>query len=57
MQELTEVDFAFMSPHKNLGGVEACGILIAKKSMFENIDKPTYPGGGTVAFVHGYTNK
>jgi len=28
---LNEIDFAHLSPHKNLGGAESCGILIAKK--------------------------
>ena len=26
-----QVDFAYLSPHKNLGGAEACGVLIARK--------------------------
>jgi selenocysteine lyase/cysteine desulfurase len=49
-----QIDFAHMSPHKNLGGAESCGILIAKKSIVKNA-KPTFPGGGTVAFVKGYS--
>ena len=48
-----EVDFAFLSPHKNLGGAESCGVLLARKSAIENA-KPTFPGGGTVRFVKGY---
>jgi selenocysteine lyase/cysteine desulfurase len=48
-----EIDFAFLSPHKNLGGAESCGLLIAKKSLM-SLSKPTFPGGGTVKFVKGY---
>ncbi len=25
-----QIDFAFLSPHKNLGGAESCGVLIAR---------------------------
>lgn len=49
-----QIDFAFLSPHKNLGGAESCGILIARKNIVKNA-KPTFPGGGTVAFVKGYS--
>ena len=48
-----ELDFAFVSPHKNLGGAETCGILLARKSLMDKA-KPTFPGGGTVRFVKGY---
>jgi selenocysteine lyase/cysteine desulfurase len=49
-----QIDFAFLSPHKNLGGVESCGVLVARTSLM-NRAKPTFPGGGTVKFVKGYT--
>jgi len=49
-----QLDFAYLSPHKNLGGAEACGVMIAKKDIIKNA-KPTFPGGGTVTFVKGYT--
>ena len=49
-----QLDFAYLSPHKNLGGAEACGVLIARKSIISD-SKPTFPGGGTVSFVKGYT--
>jgi selenocysteine lyase/cysteine desulfurase len=49
-----EVDFAYLSPHKNLGGAEACGVLVARKEIMKST-KPTFPGGGTVSFVKGYT--
>jgi selenocysteine lyase/cysteine desulfurase len=43
-----------LSPHKNLGGAESCGILVARKSLLI-ANKPIFPGGGTVRFVQGYT--
>ena len=43
-----------MSPHKNLGVAESCGLLLARKSTVKGA-KPTFPGGGTVAFVKGYS--
>lgn len=49
-----QIDFAFISPHKNLGGVESCGLLVARKLLIQNT-KPTFPGGGTVRFVKGYS--
>jgi selenocysteine lyase/cysteine desulfurase len=51
--ELDEIDFAFISPHKNLGGAESCGLLLVKKSVISS-SKPSFPGGGTVAMVKGY---
>ena len=45
--------FLYVSPHKNLGGVESCGVLLIRKSLIQG--KPTFPGGGTVYFVKGYT--
>ena len=48
-----QIDFAFLSPHKNLGGAESCGVLVARKSLIDRA-KPTFPGGGTVRFVKGY---
>ena len=36
-----------------MGGAEACGVLVVKKSIAENA-KTTFPGGSTVAFVRGY---
>jgi selenocysteine lyase/cysteine desulfurase len=52
-KKYTEVDFVFLSPHKNLGGSESCGVLLGRKSIIE-LSKPTFPGGGTVKFVKGY---
>lgn len=49
-----EIDFVYLSPHKNLGGSEACGVLITKKSLYNILTIPTFPGGGTVKYVKGY---
>jgi len=43
-------DALFLSPHKLLGGVGACGLLVIKKSLCTE-QKPTFAGGGTVAYV------
>ncbi len=43
-------DALFLSPHKLLGGVGSCGLLVIKKSLCCE-DKPTFAGGGTVAYV------
>ncbi len=54
LQKFDQIDFAYLSPHKNLGGAQSCGVVIARKSIVKNA-KPTFPGGGTVAFVKGYS--
>ncbi|WP_331775751.1 aminotransferase class V-fold PLP-dependent enzyme [Sulfurospirillum sp. 1612] len=43
-------DALFLSPHKLLGGVGACGLLVIKKELCTE-DKPTFAGGGTVQYV------
>ena len=43
-------DALFLSPHKLLGGVGSCGLLAIKKEIC-NENKPTFAGGGTVAYV------
>ncbi|NKQ40181.1 MAG: aminotransferase class V-fold PLP-dependent enzyme [Sulfurovum sp.] len=43
-------DALFLSPHKLLGGVGSCGLLLIKKELCINI-KPTFAGGGTVSYV------
>ncbi len=43
-------DALFLSPHKLLGGVASCGLLVIKKELCTEI-KPTFAGGGTVAYV------
>ena len=40
----------YFSTHKFVGGVQAPGILVAKKKLFRNA-YPTTGGGGTVFFV------
>lgn len=44
------VDAAFFSPHKLIGGVGTSGLLAMKKSLLRNV-VPTIPGGGNVFFV------
>lgn len=43
-------DALFLSPHKLLGGVGSCGLLVIKKELCTDT-KPTFAGGGTVAYV------
>ena len=43
-------DALFISPHKLLGGVGSCGILIIKKELCKS-KIPTFAGGGTVGYV------
>lgn len=43
-------DAMFLSPHKLLGGVGSCGLLVIKKDLCTQA-KPTFAGGGTVAYV------
>lgn len=43
-------DALFLSPHKLLGGVGSCGILILKKNLHKS-KIPTFAGGGTVEYV------
>jgi selenocysteine lyase/cysteine desulfurase len=56
LEKNNQIDFVYLSPHKNLGGAESCGVLIARKNIVRNA-KPTFPGGGTVAFVKGYSKE
>ena len=43
-------DALFLSPHKLLGGVGSCGLLVIKKELCTE-HKPTFAGGGTVSYV------
>lgn len=43
-------DALFLSPHKLIGGVGSCGLLVIKKELCD-MDEPTFAGGGTVAYV------
>ncbi|MDX4038665.1 aminotransferase class V-fold PLP-dependent enzyme [Aliarcobacter skirrowii] len=45
-------DALYLSPHKLLGGVGSCGILIVKKSLVDTKLPPTFCGGGTVKYVN-----
>ncbi|MDR1554998.1 MAG: aminotransferase class V-fold PLP-dependent enzyme [Campylobacteraceae bacterium] len=44
-------DALFLSPHKLLGGVGSCGILVIKKELCKDNITPTFAGGGTVEYV------
>lgn len=44
-------DALFLSPHKLIGGVASCGLLVISKKFFINYQKPTFAGGGTVDYV------
>jgi selenocysteine lyase/cysteine desulfurase len=48
--DLAAKDAIFISPHKLIGGPQTPGVLVAKKSLFQN-RVPAKPGGGTVFFV------
>lgn len=43
-------DVLFLSPHKLLGGVGSCGLLVIKKELCTQ-STPTFAGGGTVGYV------
>lgn len=45
-------DALYLSPHKLLGGVGSCGILVVKKSLIDTNLAPTFSGGGTVKYVN-----
>lgn len=44
-------DSAFLSPHKLLGGVGACGILCIRKNCVDSALAPSFGGGGSVKYV------
>ena len=57
--EEESIDAIFMSPHKFIGGPGCTGVLVAKRELFDGMygietKSPTFPGGGTVAFVGPY---
>jgi selenocysteine lyase/cysteine desulfurase len=47
----TLYDAMFLAPHKLLGGVGSCGILVIKKMLIDTSLAPTFSGGGTVSYV------
>lgn len=44
-------DVAFLSPHKLLGGIGSCGLLIIKRDLIDKTLPPTFSGGGVVGYV------
>jgi selenocysteine lyase/cysteine desulfurase len=44
-------DAIFISPHKMIGGPGTPGVLVARRSLFDN-RVPAVPGGGTVTYVN-----
>lgn len=48
--EDAEIDALFFSPHKLIGGPGASGVLVIRRDAAV-LDRPSQPGGGTVAFV------
>lgn len=51
LPEDTAIDAIALSPHKYIGGPGASGILIVRRDAVV-ADRPSLPGGGTVAFVN-----
>jgi selenocysteine lyase/cysteine desulfurase len=51
--ELSDCDSVTLSPHKNLGGTEATGVLLMRNVAYDSKKAPSFPGGGTVAAVIG----
>ncbi len=47
-------DAMFLSPHKLLGGVGSCGLLVIKKRLIDTSLAPTFAGGGTVSYVSAH---
>jgi selenocysteine lyase/cysteine desulfurase len=46
---MRDKDAIFLSPHKFLGGPQTPGILVVRRDLVPQ--RPTVPGGGTIAFV------
>ena len=44
------IDAVVVSPHKFIGGPGASGVLVVRRDAVA-VDRPTWPGGGTVTFV------
>ncbi|MDU8926582.1 aminotransferase class V-fold PLP-dependent enzyme [Alisedimentitalea sp. MJ-SS2] len=51
--EGVEIDAVALSPHKFLGGPGASGVLIVRRDAVV-AERPSVPGGGTVAFVNDH---
>ena len=50
-ESLDYMDAIFISPHKMIGGPGTPGVLVARRSLFDN-RVPAVPGGGTVTYVN-----
>ncbi len=46
-----DVDAAYLSPHKMVGGPGACGLLLFDKALYRSDLAPSCCGGGTVRYV------
>jgi selenocysteine lyase/cysteine desulfurase len=49
------LDAAYFSPHKYVGGPQTPGLLLARRTLFQNA-VPTVPGGGTVDYVQPHSH-
>jgi selenocysteine lyase/cysteine desulfurase len=49
-------DAIFLSPHKLIGGPGTPGVLVARRSLFQN-SVPVVPGGGTVQYVNAVEHR
>ena len=47
--DVADKDAVFLSVHKFLGGPQTPGVLVVRRELVP--DRPTVPGGGTIAFV------
>ena len=56
--EMDGYDAIFLSPHKFLGGPGTPGILLMSKALYQlSSSAPSTCGGGTVAYVNGFSEK
>ncbi|CAL2257362.1 unnamed protein product [Prunus armeniaca] len=56
--EMDGYDGVFLSPHKFLGGPGSPGILMMSKALYQlGSFPPSTCGGGTVAYVNGFSDK
>ncbi|XP_062096666.1 uncharacterized protein LOC133802383 [Humulus lupulus] len=56
--EMDGYDAIFLSPHKFVGGPGTPGILLMSKALYQlKTSPPSTCGGGTVAYVNGFSEK
>ncbi|KAL5555530.1 hypothetical protein UlMin_037766 [Ulmus minor] len=56
--EMDGYDAIFLSPHKFVGGPGTPGILLMNKALYQlRASPPSTCGGGTVAYVNGFSEK